>query len=91
MTLQVFCYENFIPFSEDFSDLVDKIEWAKQNSSSVAKMITNANSIALDIFQYEHVLGYFYKALVRASSYYPSFKKLEEESTAKAANICNNR
>lgn len=37
-------YEHFVPFKRDLSDLVEKIEWAKENEEEVQRIIRNANA-----------------------------------------------
>ena len=58
-------FVHYIPFNEDFSDLEEKILWAKNNSDEVEKIIQNANQFANESLKQSDALLYLYKVLER--------------------------
>ena len=51
---------HYIPFKQDCSDLIDKINWAINNDSTAEQIARNANEIAKSCLQYSDILVYFY-------------------------------
>ena len=58
-------YVHYIPFKEDFSDLEEKILWAKNHNDQVKKIILSANEFANQSLKHSDALFYFYKVLER--------------------------
>ncbi len=58
-------YVHYIPFKEDFSDLNEKIHWAKNHPDEVEKIILNANEFANESLKHSDALLYLYKVLER--------------------------
>ena len=51
-------WKHFIPVKEDLSDLVEKIEWAKNNDAKARKIAENARQFAINNLLPDHVLCY---------------------------------
>ena len=56
-------YKHYIPFRSDFSDLVEKIEWLKQNDRIAQKVAKEAHVFAQQNFCPEGVELYVCKLL----------------------------
>ncbi|OGN59706.1 MAG: hypothetical protein A3F40_04550 [Chlamydiae bacterium RIFCSPHIGHO2_12_FULL_27_8] len=56
-------YEHYIPVKNDLSDLVDKINWAKENDDQCRKIAKNSTEFVLNNLMYEDIYVYFYKVL----------------------------
>ncbi len=58
-------YVHYVPTSADFSDLADKIAWARDNDVSVEKITLNAQRFAQENLIHEKVFVYLYHVLKR--------------------------
>lgn len=57
-------YVHYVPIANDLSDLVEKIEWAKNNDDKAQEIIKNANKLVADSLKYADILYYIYVAIV---------------------------
>ncbi len=59
------CYPfvHYIPVAADFSDLLEKIEWARGHEEEVLQIIQNANTLANESLRYEDIMLYVYLLL----------------------------
>ena len=55
---------HFIPIKEDFSDLIEKIEWANSNPIEVNQIIENATQFAIHNLNYDSVVGVFKSKMI---------------------------
>lgn len=53
-------YVHYIPFDYYCSDLLEKIQWAKDNDNKVQEIIKNANDLAENCLKYSDMLLYLY-------------------------------
>lgn len=60
-------YVHYIPVKNDFSDLIEKINWAKKNDDQVKKIIKNANYFANNNLKKEDLFYYMYITLSKYS------------------------
>lgn len=58
-------YEHFIPIKEDLCDLIEKIDWAKNNDRKAHKIAKNATRFARENLNQEMVYLYLYLVLVK--------------------------
>ena len=58
-------YVHYIPFDYDCADLIEKIEWAKQNDEKAQEIIKNANFIAENCLKYSDLLLYLYWVITK--------------------------
>ncbi len=67
-------FEHFIPVAGDLSDLLSKIEWAKDHDSECKKISENARKLAAEVLTSEAVYLYLYRLLeaysLKQKSYY---------------------
>lgn len=67
-------YVHYIPVNNDFSDLVDKINWAKNNDEEAELIAQNARKFAQTFITYDMNLKYLYLVLLRYASLYKGTK-----------------
>ena len=60
-------YVHYVPLKHDISDLIEKIEWAK-NDGLCKQISKNASEFALNNLMFEDVYLYFYLVLKKYSS-----------------------
>lgn len=60
-------FVHFIPVEENLSDILEKIEWAKNHDSECQKISENARKLAAEILSIERIYHYFYALLVEYS------------------------
>lgn len=60
-------YVHFVPVAADFSDLLQKIDWAKRHDDVAMQITQNANRFAETHLLYEDVMLYLYLLLVEYS------------------------
>ena len=53
-------YETYIPCALDWSDLIEKIEWVKDNSKQCKEIIENARRVMKESYTTENLLLYWY-------------------------------
>ena len=58
-------YVHYIPVAEDFSDLLEKIEWAKENEDEVQKIARNGTEFAAHHLSEEMIYTYLYYVIKR--------------------------
>jgi hypothetical protein len=68
-------WKHYIPVKKDFSDLVEKIEWAKEHDLEAKAIAENARAFAKSHLMPEHILLYSYKTLLK----YASLQKFQPE------------
>jgi hypothetical protein len=68
-------FEHYIPIKNDISDLVEKIEWAKNHEERVLKVIDNAQNFALQNLMMEDNYLYLAAVLKKYASLQDSFLK----------------
>ena len=51
-------WQHYVPIKEDLSDLVEKIEWARNNDEKARKIAENARQFAITYLLPDHVLCY---------------------------------
>eukprot|EP00435_Cladocopium_sp_Y103_P020789 s1788_g5.t1 len=56
-------WKHFVPVKEDFSDLVEKVEWARANDDACRAMAARAGDFARSFFTEEEILHYVYRVL----------------------------
>jgi hypothetical protein len=56
-------YRHYVPFNNDASDLIEKIEWARENPEQAQTIIRNATQFAQQNLAYEDLLYYIYLLL----------------------------
>lgn len=56
-------WKHFVPVKEDFSDLVEKLEWARANDDACRAMAARASHFARRFFTEEEILHYVYRVL----------------------------
>ena len=56
---------HYIPVSNDLSDLLDRIRWAKEHDRAAQKIAENGRNFALTHLMPEHILAYCREVLVR--------------------------
>lgn len=56
-------WKHFVPVKEDFSDLVEKVEWARANNDACRAMAARASHFARRFFTEEEILHYVYRVL----------------------------
>jgi hypothetical protein len=61
-------YETYIPVSLDWSDLIEKIEWVKENPNRCKEITDNAKEIMKKSFTIENLLLYWYD-MIRTFNY----------------------
>ncbi len=61
-------FVHYIPVAEDFSDLVDKIQWANEHEEEVRGIVANTNLFAKKNLSHAQVMHYFYLVLKQYSS-----------------------
>ncbi|NGX32401.1 MAG: hypothetical protein K1060chlam4_00445, partial [Candidatus Anoxychlamydiales bacterium] len=61
-------YVHYVPLKHDISDLIEKIEWAKENDDLCKEISKNASDFALNNLMFEDVYLYFYLVLKKYSS-----------------------
>lgn len=55
---------NYIPIANDLEDLIEKIEWAKNNDDKVQDIVKNANELAAEALTYADMLYYIYIVII---------------------------
>ncbi len=68
-------WKHYVPVKRDFSDLVEKIEWAKEHDLEAKEIAQNARAFAKSHLMPEHILLYSYKTLLK----YASLQKFQPE------------
>ncbi len=58
-------WKHYIPVKSDLSDLVEKIQWAKDHDQDCQNMAIEARKFAEEHFMPEHIALYCYKAIMR--------------------------
>ena len=53
-------YETYIPCSLDWSDLIEKIEWIKDNPKQCKEITENARKLLKESYSVEKLLLYWY-------------------------------
>lgn len=72
-------YKHYLPFSADFSDLIEQIQWAKNHPEEVQLMIQNANALSEEYLTHAQALLYLfyviqeYKTLIDYKSFLKRF------------------
>ena len=66
---------NYIPVKNDFSDFVEKINWAKTHDDEAQVIAENARKYAKQYINYDMNLKYLYLVLLRYASLYKGSKK----------------
>lgn len=61
-------WEHYIPIATDLSDLIDKINWAKNHNAQCENIAKSARLFAETHFMPEHIALYCYKALLKYAS-----------------------
>jgi hypothetical protein len=57
-------YETYIPCKLDYSDLLDKIQWVKENPKQCNEIINNAREIVKESYTVENLVTYWYNILL---------------------------
>lgn len=61
-------YEHYIPIQGDMSDLLDKIQWAKEHDAECKKIAENARKFALQNLMPDQIYAYLYWVLEKHAS-----------------------
>jgi hypothetical protein len=61
-------YKHYIPIKRDLSDLLEKLQWAKENDNEAQMIAKNGMSFAKENLMYEHLYLYYYKVLLKYAS-----------------------
>jgi len=61
-------YVHYVPLKHDLSDLIEKIEWAKENDDLCKQISKNSSDFALNNLMFEDVYLYLYLVLKKYSS-----------------------
>ena len=61
-------FVHYVPVKEDLSDLLEKIEWAKNNDQEVQKIVQQGKQFALDNLDYIKVMEQYANILNQYSS-----------------------
>lgn len=69
-------WKHYIPVKRDFSDLVEKIQWAQEHDLEAKAIAQNARAFAKSHLMPEHILLYSYKTLLK----YASLQKFQPEA-----------
>lgn len=69
-------WKHYIPVKRDFSDLVEKIQWAKEHDLEAKAIAQNSRAFAKSHLMSEHILLYSYKTLLK----YASLQKFKPEA-----------
>jgi len=56
-------YETYIPCELDWSDLIEKIEWVKDNPAKCAEIVENARQTVQKAYSIENLLLYWYEMI----------------------------
>ena len=56
-------YETYIPCALDWSDLIEKIEWVKNNPKKCKEITKNARSVMKSLYTIENLLLYWYDTI----------------------------
>ncbi len=72
-------YVHYIPIKADFSDLIEKLDWAKEHDSECKKVAEESTQFALNHLMYEDVLLYLNAVFHR----YASLQKIDCEELKK--------
>lgn len=57
-------YQNYVPYKNDFSDIIDKVEWAIKHDCNAKRIAINATEFARKDLSVEYIYLYFYKVLL---------------------------
>lgn len=69
-------WKHYVPVKRDFSDLIEKIQWAKEHDEEAKAIAQNARAFAKSHLMPEHILLYSYKTLLK----YASLQKFQPEA-----------
>jgi hypothetical protein len=58
-------YVHYIPLKSDLSDLIEKLDWAKEHDSQCKEIASRATQFAKEFLMYEDILLYFAQVLIR--------------------------
>jgi hypothetical protein len=61
-------YETYIPVKLDWSDLIEKIEWVKENPKQCKEITENAKRVMLESYTVENLLMHWYNTLLTFNS-----------------------
>ena len=61
-------YVHYIPIKKDLSDLIEKIQWCKNNDKECKKIAKNCYKFAIDNFNYNNYINYMEKILLNAAT-----------------------
>lgn len=73
-------FVHYVPVRQDLSDLIEKLDWAKNHDDASKQIAMDATDFALNNLMYEDVLCYFTKVLKR----YGSLQKLPSKKIKSA-------
>lgn len=65
---ELIAWKHYIPVKSDLSDLLEKIDWAKNHDLQAQKIAQNGRDFVLENLMPEHILLYCYKVLVKYAS-----------------------
>ena len=57
-------YEHYIPVRIDFADLVDQVDWAKENEDIVKQIAANAAKFADTHLRNTHMKVYWFRLII---------------------------
>lgn len=73
-------FVHYIPVKSDLSDLIEKLDWAKEHDSECKEIASRAAQFAKESLMYEDVLLYFFQLLTRfAKLQMIDSKQIEQE------------
>lgn len=61
-------YVHYIPIKRDLSDLIEKIQWCKNNDKECKKIAKNCYKFAIENFNYNNYINYMEKILLNAAT-----------------------
>ncbi len=67
-------YEHYIPYQADASDLVEKLQWAREHDEEARQISRNANELARNHLKRSDLLLYFYLLLCECAKLQRSFQ-----------------
>ncbi len=74
-------YVHYIPITNDMSDLLDKIAWAKEHDEEVLQIVKNGQQFAMENLLYEDLYAYLHLAFCEyAKLQVIDFQKLKNET-----------
>lgn len=67
-------FVHYVPIKEDLSDLVEKIEWCRQNDKECKNIVLNANEFYRRYLEFDGILDYLQQIFAEISSIVGAYK-----------------